>query len=250
MELNSCLATALSIEFDVSWNSSKLDVSAEIDTTFPRLEAISPTSLIHQIVVDKDKESAFYPTHLSASIGDVVLFTPVDPSDSIVQINPGLPCQAEKTLTAVNFSRLLFPYLVSTTTPIWFSYSLSQRDCSVKKGSEMIFYLNPSRRHLVNNSIAASSLAMQPTSSQVSGISWVGTASAIASCPLIRPTRTALWPTGLWAGNNSTWPTGTRSATSPPAPSSFFGRAAISEVPLGMLCSFVTYLIFATGVVL
>jgi len=47
MELNSCLATTLSIKFDVSWNSSKLDISAEIDITFLRLEAISPTLLIY-----------------------------------------------------------------------------------------------------------------------------------------------------------------------------------------------------------
>ncbi len=84
MELNSCLATTLSIKFDVSWNSSKLDISAEIDITFLRLEAISPTLLIYQIIIDKDKESIFYPTHLSISIGDVVLFTLVDLNNSIV----------------------------------------------------------------------------------------------------------------------------------------------------------------------
>lgn len=69
---------ALSLELDVSWNSSSLNTSIQMTTPEPNPEAMFADSSIHRVVVNTDEETVFIPNRLNASIGDTVMFTPVN----------------------------------------------------------------------------------------------------------------------------------------------------------------------------
>jgi len=68
--------------------------------------------------VDRDEKTIFTPNPLKASVGDTILFTSVNLKDYIVQISLDRPYQVVNSLSAVNFSRLIIPYIVITEDPI------------------------------------------------------------------------------------------------------------------------------------
>ncbi len=77
-------------------------------------EPISSTSVIYQVVIDKDKKTLFTPDQLSAFTGDIIVFTSVNLDDTVAQATLDWPCQAQFVLSTVNFFRLMYSYLVTT----------------------------------------------------------------------------------------------------------------------------------------
>jgi len=53
---------------------------------------ISSTSVIHQVIINKDKKTLFTPNQVIASIGDIIVFTPVDRGDTVAQATLNWPC--------------------------------------------------------------------------------------------------------------------------------------------------------------
>lgn len=228
---------ALSFEVDITWNSTSVNTSMQ--TIKPLAAAPGPiysTSVIHQVVIDKDKKTLFTPDQLSASIGDIIVFTPVDLGDTVAQATLDWPCQAQVVLSAVNFSRLMYPYLVTTQNPAWFYSSSHQQDCALGGSDQRTFSLNPSDRHLVNVSTTSSGIPTASTSSsEAPGMVWTGyggsTGLALTATPSL----------GTWPMNFSIWATGAPSATAQPSRISFPGRASAKEVSRGMIYFFLSY---------
>ncbi len=104
----------LSFELDVSWNSTSFNVSMQATTLESSSEAMSSNSFIHHIVVDIDVKTVFTPNQLNASVDDIILFTSVNLRNHIAQTSLDRPCQADDLLSAVNFFRLMIPYLITT----------------------------------------------------------------------------------------------------------------------------------------
>ncbi len=77
-------------------------------------EAISSNSSIHHIVVDIDLKTVFTFNQLNAFVDDIILFISVNLRDHIAQISLNRLCQADHLLSAVNFFRLMIPYLITT----------------------------------------------------------------------------------------------------------------------------------------
>ena len=186
-----------------------LDVSVDLDTAYPpESEPMGPASLVHQIFVDSLRPRVFDPTQLNAAVGDVILFTPANIRDQVVHVPPGLPCQADTIISSVNFSRLLYPYLVTTRQPQRFSCPSLPRNCSLEKRDTVVFNLNP---------------PMNTPREGSSGISYMGTATA-SKAPLSGPFRTNSSGASLgWGHIHSTMPTATRAPLV--SPLSFSGRA-------------------------
>lgn len=231
----------LSLELDVSWNSTNLNASIQTTTPEPNPDAMSANSLIHQVVVDEDKRTVFTPSQLNASIGDTILFTPVNLGDRIFRIALEQPCQAGDSLSAINFSRLIFPYLVTTGDPTWFSCQLPQRDCAPRGNRREVFGLNPLNRDTANTSNTASAIQMNSMSPlQTPGWSQTGTRPAvvITAVPSL-----GMWPTsnGTSAMNSSIWATGEPTPRAQPSGTSFSGRAATTEISRGVLSLLIAY---------
>ena len=152
----------MSLELDVSWNST--DFNASIQTMISELypEAMSCCSSIHRVIVNAGKKTFFSPRQLNASVGDIILFTPVRIGDRIAQVSPDQPCQSDGSLSPMNYSRLIFPYLVTTRDPAWFS--APQQDCAFRCNDTAIFSLNPSNYRTINNSTTTSDAQTIPTS--------------------------------------------------------------------------------------
>ncbi len=161
----------LSFELDVSWNSTSFNASMQTTLEYSP-EAMSSNSSIHHIVVDTDVKTVFTPNQLNASVDDTILFTPVNLRDHIAQISLDRPCQANDLLSAVNFSRLMIPYLVTTDNPAWFYRPSPQQDCALRDKDRGIFSLNPSNRHSVNDSVTTSvAQAISTSAPQTSDLS-------------------------------------------------------------------------------
>jgi hypothetical protein len=206
----------------------------------PCPEAMSANSLVHHIIVDPHENTVFFPNQLDASIGDTILFTPVKVGDSIAQVSSGQPCQADGSLSPLNFSRLIFPYLVTTEDPVWFYRPAPQQDCAPRDNDTEMFSLNPSDHHAVNPSITTSVAQTDFTSvPQASSLFRTGdgpAASVLTAAPSIR-IRPVNHSTS--AINNSIWATG---GPSPGArPSAFLGRAAAKEVSRSTVSLLIIY---------
>ncbi|MCJ1455406.1 hypothetical protein MMC28_005761 [Mycoblastus sanguinarius] len=146
----------ISFKLDVSWNSTSLNASIQTLTPEPHLETISFNSSIHHIIVGAGERAGFSPNQLNASIGDTILFTPVKLGDSIAQVSLDQNCQVDGSLSPLNFSRLIFPYLVTTEDLVWFYRAVPQRDYAPRGKDLGIFTVNPSNRHTVNTSTRTS----------------------------------------------------------------------------------------------
>lgn len=232
---------ALSLKLAVSWNSTSLNASIQTTTPDSIQEAMLANSSIHQVVVNTDEERVFIPNQLNASVGDTVLFTPMDLGDRIFRIASDRPCQAGDSLSAINFSRLMFPYLVTTEDPTWFSCPPPQQDCAPRGNRREIFSLNPSNRDTANTSNTASATQMNSRSPpQTPGLSQTGTdpAVVITAVPSL-----GMWPTsnGTSAMNSSIWATGVPSPGAQPSGTSFSGRAATTEISRGVLSLLIAY---------
>ena len=76
-------------------------------------EAMSLNSLIHHIVVDIDVKTVFTLNQLNAFVNDIILFISVNLRNHIAQISSDRLCQADDSLSAVNFFRLMISYLIT-----------------------------------------------------------------------------------------------------------------------------------------
>jgi len=233
---------ALSLELDVSWNSTKLNASIQMKTPEPSPEAMFANSSIYQVVVDTDKETVFIPNQLNVSIGDTVMFTPVNPGNRIFQITLDRPCQADDSLSAINFSRLMFPYLVTTGDPTWFSCPPPQQDCVPGGNRREIFSLNTPNRDTANTSNTTSATQINSMSPlQIPSMSQTGTYPA-ASVIIAGPS-SGIWPTsnGTSAMNSSIWATGVPSPGTKPSGTSFSGRASTMGISRSVLSLLIAY---------
>ena len=231
----------LSLELDVSWNSTSLNASIQTTTPEPDPDAMFANSSIHQVIVDADEKTVFTPNQLNASIGDTILFTPVNLRDRIFRITLEQLCQPSDSLSAINFSRLIFPYLVTTGDPTWFSCPLPQPDCAPRGSRREIFGLNPSNRDTANASNTASAPQMNSMGSpQTPGLSQTGTRPAvvITAVPSL-----GMWSTsnGTSAMNSSIWATGEPTPGAQPSGTSFSGRAATTEISRSVLSLLIAY---------
>ena len=231
----------LSLELDVSWNSTSLNARIETTTPEPDPDAMFANSSIHQVVVDTDKKTVFTPNQLNASIGDTILFTPVDQGDHISRITLEQPCQASDSLNAINFSRLMFPYLVTTEDPTWFSCRLPQRDCAPRGNRREIFGLNPSNRETANTGNIADPTQMNSMSlPQTPDLSKIGTRPAVVN--------TAVPSLGMWPSSNDTsamnssiWTTSKPTPGAQSSGLSFTGRAPTTEISRSVLPLLIAY---------
>lgn len=191
-------------------------------------------SSIHHILVGTDEETVFTPNQLNASVGDTILFTPVNLEDHIVRISLDRPCQADDSLSAVNFSRLIFPYLVTTANPAWFYRPSAQQDCPPHDKRRGIFSLNPSSGHPTRNGTKASVTQANSTRvAQTSGL--LRTGDGPAASMLTAAPSSGTWPTSnsTSATNSSIWATGIPNPKVRPSGLSFSGRAATKEISRG-----------------
>ena len=162
----------LSFELNVSWNSTSFNASMQTTTLESSSEAMSSDSSIHHIVVDIDVKTVFTSNQLNAFVDDIILFTPVNLRNHIAQISLDRPCQADDLLSAVNFSRLMISYLITTDNSAWFYRPSPQQNCALRDKDREIFSLNPSNRHSVNDSATTSVAQVISTSaSRTSGLS-------------------------------------------------------------------------------
>jgi len=232
----------MSFELDMSWNSTTLNASIQTTMPEPRPEAISWNSSIHHIIVDADEKTVFSPNQLNASIGDTVLFTPVKLGDGISQISLDQPCQAEGSLSPLNFSRLMFPYLVTAEDPAWFYRPAPQQACAPRGKETGIFSLNPSNPHTVNNgtttTVAQTDFANVPHASSLWRTGDGPAASVFTATPSM-----GIWPTNnsTSATNSSIWASGAPSPGARPLGTSFLGRAAAKDISRSMVSLLITY---------
>lgn len=225
----------------MSWNSIGLNASIQTTTLEPS-QAMHANSSIHQVVVDTGKERVFVPNRLKASVGDTVLFTPVSLGDRIFRIASDHSCQANDSLSAINFSRLMFPYLVTTGDPAWFSCPQAQQDCAPSGNRRDVFTLNPSNHDTDNTSTTAKATQMDPTSPpRISSLSQIRTDAAV-SVVTAGPSL-GVWPTsnGTPAINSSIRAPSVPSPKGQPSGSLFSGRAATTELPRGVLSLYIAY---------
>jgi plastocyanin len=232
----------MSFELDVSWNSTSLNASIQTTTPEASPEAMSSNSSIHHVVVDRDEKTVFTPNPLKASVGDTILFTPVNLGDHIVQISLDRPCQAVDSLSAVNFSRLMIPYMVTTEDPVWFYCPSPQQACAPRGKDRGIFSLNPSYRHTVNDG-TTTSVAQGDSTSTPKTSSLLRTGNGPAASVLTAVPSLGMWPTSnnTWAMNSSIWATGAPRPGARPSGLSFSGRAANKEVSRGVVSLLITY---------
>lgn len=232
----------MSLELDVSWNSTSLNASIQAATPEPSPEAMSSKSSIHHVVVDTDEKTVFAPDQLNASVGDTILFTPVNVGAHIAQMSLDRSCQADDSLSAVNFSRLMIPYLVTMKDPAWFYCPSSQQGCAPHGKGRGIFSLNPSDRHTVDDSTTTSvpqaSSTSTPQTSSLLRTGNIPAASVLTAVPSL-----GVWPTSnsTWATNESIWATGAPRPGARPSGLSFSGRAATKEVSRGAVSALITY---------
>ena len=232
----------ISFKLDVSWNSTSLNASIQTLTPEPHLETISFNSSIHHIIVGAGERAGFSPNQLNASIGDTILFTPVKLGDSIAQVSLDQNCQVDGSLSPLNFSRLIFPYLVTTEDLVWFYRAVPQRDYAPRGKDLGIFTVNPSNRHTVNTStrtsVAPTNFTSVPQASSLLRTGNGPVASVLTMAPSI----------GEWLINNSTsatnssiWATSAPHPGARPSGTSFFGRAATKEVSRSVVSLLITY---------
>lgn len=148
---------------NITWNSTSVNTSMQTMKSLAAASGpISSTSVIHQVVIDKDRKTLFTSDQLSAFIDDIIVFTSMNLDDTVAQATLDWPCQAQVVLSAVNFFRLMYSYLVTTQNPAWFYSSSHQQDCALGDSDQRTFSLNPSDRHLINVSTTLSGI---PTAS-------------------------------------------------------------------------------------
>ena len=222
----------------MSWNSTSLNASIETMTWKPRPEAMSFNTSIHRVIVNANEKIVFSPNQLNAAVGDTILFTPVNFGDSIGQTSPGQPCQAVGSLSPLNFSRLIYPYLVTTEAPAWFNSQATQQDCAHHGKRSDIFILNASHRPTVNVSTATSAAQTHFTSGpQASSLSRTGNGTVLTALP-----STGVWPINNGTATNSTiWSTGAPSPGLQPSGTSFLGQAAMKKVSRTIVSMLITY---------
>lgn len=228
----------------MSWNSTSLNASIESMTWKPRPEAMSFNSSIHRVIVTANEKIVFSPNQLNAAVGDTILFTPVNFGDSIVQTSPDQPCQAVGSLSPLNFSRLIYPYLVTTEAPAWFNSQATQQDCAHHGKRSDIFILNPSNRPTVNVS-TATSVAQSHFTSGPQASSLLRTANGPATSVLTALPSMGVWPiNNCTAANSTIWATGAPNPWLQPSGTSFLGQAATKEISRTMVSLLITYYYF------
>ncbi len=225
----------LSFELDVSWNSTSFNVSMQATTLESSSEAMSSNSFIHHIVVDIDVKTVFTPNQLNASVDDIILFTSVNLRNHIAQTSLDRPCQADDLLSAVNFFRLMIPYLITTDNSAWFYRSSPQQNCALRDKDREIFSLNSSNRHSVNDSATASvAQAISTSASRTFDLSWTGNESAASV--LI-----AISSLSIWSTNNSTWAIDIPSPGIRSSGALFSNRTAMKKVSRSMISLLIIY---------
>ncbi len=225
----------LSFELNVSWNSTSFNASMQATTLESSSEAMSSNSSIHHIVVDIDVKTVFTPNQLNAFVDDTILFTPVNLRNHIAQTSLDRPCQADDLLSAVNFFRLMIPYLITTNNSAWFYRPSSQQNCALRDKDREIFSLNSSNRHSVNDSATASvAQTISTSASRTFDLSWTENESA-ASVLIAIPSLS------IWSTNNSTWAIDISSPEIRSSETSFSGRAAMKKVSRSMISLLITY---------
>ncbi len=233
----------MSLELDVSWNSTSFNASIQATTPEPSPEAMSSESSIHHVVVDTDEKTVFAPGQLNASVGDTILFTPVNLGAKIAQMSLDRSCQVDDSLSAVNFSRLMIPYLVTTDDPAWFYCPSSQQGCAPYGKGRGIFSLNPSDRHTDSDTTSApqASSTSTPQTSSLLRTGNIPAASVLTAVPSL-----GVWPTSnsKWATNNSIWATGAPRPGARPSGFSFSGRATTKEESRGVVSALITYYLY------
>ena len=198
-------------------------------------EAISSNSSIHHIVVDIDLKTVFTFNQLNAFVDDIILFISVNLRDHIAQISLNRLCQADHLLSAVNFFRLMIPYLITTNNSAWFYRSSSQQDCALRDKDREIFNLNPLNRQLVNDSATASvAQAISTSASRTFGLSWTENEPAASVL-------TAIPSLNIWSTNNSIWAIDVSTSEIRPSEASFSDRAVMKEIFRSMISLLITY---------
>lgn len=206
----------------------------------PRPEAMSFNSSIYHVIVNANEKIVFSPNQLNAAVGDTILFTPVNFGDSIVQIPPDQPCQAAGSLSPLNFSRLIYPYLVTTEAPAWFNSQATQQDCAHHGKRSDIFILNPSKRPTVDGTAASAVQTHFTSGPHASSLSRTGNGPVLTALP-----STGVRPINNCTATNSTiWATGAPSPGLQPSGTSFLGQAATKEVSRTIVSLLITYYYF------
>ena len=102
----------MSFELDVKPTGFNVSIQTMISESYSK--AMTYNSSIHRVIVDANKKNIFSPQRLKASVGDTILFTSVEIQNRIAQVCQDQRCQADDSLSLLNFSRLTFSYLVTT----------------------------------------------------------------------------------------------------------------------------------------
>ncbi|MCJ1278323.1 hypothetical protein MMC21_006138 [Puttea exsequens] len=207
------------ISLDVDWNSTGANVDMVAMTAQPVPEAVVPNAVIHQVTLDYTGKDVFVPDELRASIGDIVLFAPVDDPEG-EQL-----CHADEPLDSLNFSRLLMPFLVMTELPAVFCLAQHQHECGACNDINRTFTLNSVPRSMAQPSIVRS-LALPTLATGLSDrrVVYIGTGTASM---FSAASSWGAWPTGSPASNSSLWATG--SPGPPPSSQPFSGRASTKK---------------------
>lgn len=216
---------AISLELDVSWNSTGLNISMQTTILEPPPEAMFYNLSIHRVIVDADEKTLFSPNQLKAPVGDTIFFTPVKPGDRVARVFSNQTCQTDGSLSPVNFSRLILPYLVTSEAPVRF--------CRLEGGLASLFTLNPSHRHVINLS-AVASVAL-PNHGGVVPISAVSPIALFTTAPSV-----GVEPFGNSTPfrNSSIWATGTSHMVRPSAVP-FLGSASTKNISKS-ICALLT----------
>ncbi len=119
-------------------------------------KSIFSTSIIHQVVIDKNRKTLFTSNQLSAFIDDIIVFTSMNLDDTVTQATLNWSCQAQVVLSVVNFFRLMYSYLITTQNSAWFYSSSHQQNCALDDSNQRTFSLNSSDQHLINVSTTLS----------------------------------------------------------------------------------------------
>ncbi len=199
-------------------------------------EPISSTSVIHQVVIDKNRKTLFTSNQLSAFIDDIIVFTSMNLDDTVAQATLNWPCQAQVVLSAVNFFRLMYSYLVTTQNSAWFYSSSHQQNCALDDSDQRTFSLNSSDRHLINVSTTLSDISTVSMSfSEASGMVWTGYDDSTGLA------LTATSSLSISLMNFSIWAIDASSATAQSSRISFPDRASTKKVSRSMICFFLFY---------
>ncbi len=199
-------------------------------------EPISSTSVIHQVVIDKNRKTLFTSNQLSAFIDNIIVFTSMNLDDTVAQATLNWSCQAQVVLSVVNFFRLMYSYLVTTQNSAWFYSSSHQQNCALDDSDQRTFSLNSSDRHLINVSTTLSDISTVSMSfSEASDMVWTDYDDSTGLA------LTATSSLSISLMNFSIWAIDAPSATAQPSRISFPDRASTKKVSRDMICFFLFY---------